>query len=315
MNSNHISIITYNAGLLSVKVPFREDWVFTPYVNERLKALPQQIENSGADIIAIQEIYELSHQEFLFTALDHIYPYHTSSNKKRILGLNADGLIILSKFPIQKSSFHIFNKSFWLERIFVLKGFLVAKIALSADESLCIINTHLTAGGLKHPEAKKSNSVRAKQILQLQEYAQQMKGPCVMLGDFNAGMATANESRSYVSKINYQSLLSKGWHSALELAKSVYPQNPNEQITWDAKNILNIDSPHGEGQDSPSPSQLIDHILLDTFAEQKYSIEKASIVFQEPVVKIEGTATVVTSSDHYGLLVRIKNRASFSSAA
>lgn len=297
--NSSISLLSYNLGLIRLGIPFIKKWEFTPFLEERLAVIPSLIKAADADIVALQEIYELEHQNQLIASLADIYPYSSKSNIRRPLFL-ADGLLVLSKYPITDVEFTTFSTVPFLERIFVIKGYLSLNIKLNESMTLKLVNTHLTAGANSHPESKEADAARHSEIEELRSLDRLSDETYVFVGDFNTGTRKPDGESKHVSKGNFDFLLSNGWESAYDQLL-VNGKIKDDDWTWDIKNPLNMNSPH-----ATSPSQRIDHVVLPPKTQHKLSFEDARIVFQEKVVEIKNEKEKVTASDHHGLLVVLR---------
>ena len=70
-----MKIVTYNAGLLNLKMAGISLKKVPAFIEERCKVLPTVLRESGADIICLQEVFEYRHREFLKKELSDLYPY------------------------------------------------------------------------------------------------------------------------------------------------------------------------------------------------------------------------------------------------
>lgn len=278
-----IKILTFNVGLLRIF-----NWVFTPFIEERFNYLAKSLIKVDADIIALQEIYDLKYKKKLIETLIKNYPYNYYNKKKRLFNLKTDGLLILSKYKISDSINITFRQSPFDEEFLVKKGYLYTKVLLPNNIKLGILNTHLTAGGVfNHPESKISNQFRQTQINELSERVSN-KDSCIILGDFNCSPE--------VSKENFQQLISFDWLSCFDY---VHGNNNKNCFTWDVNNTLNVNSPH-----SSSPSQRIDHIFLTKTAKDLFLIQDCEVILDDKIVPIKNNQKV-SVSDHYGLTTTI----------
>ena len=285
-----ISLTTFNVGLLSIRF-LGKTWVEpTPYIEERLSRLPEALLSTGADVIALQEIYEEPHRVHLSRALKEHYP-HIKYHRAKSFARKENGLMFISKWPILSSKFFIYRNRPLDERIVMRKGALGVEIGWGEEGNRCWLwNTHTTAGGMMyHPESPKVDVMRDKQIRQLLDAARQCSEQTIILGDLNTGPG--------VSDGNYRKLLAGGYVDAYEQVHGA----DDENVTWAPENPLNADGPH-----RTSPPQRIDHVLLSKEMFQALEVEEARIVFTEAIVPVEQSKQ--TLSDHYGLYVRLRNR-------
>jgi hypothetical protein len=70
-----LKILTWNVGLLRLRICGVEVFSNPPFADQRLPYIPDMIRKKGADIIALQECYESAHAEMITDSLKDIYPY------------------------------------------------------------------------------------------------------------------------------------------------------------------------------------------------------------------------------------------------
>jgi endonuclease/exonuclease/phosphatase family metal-dependent hydrolase len=280
-------VLSLNVGLL--------DCLFgrirpTPFVEERLRALPQTLFDLEPDIVALQEIYSASHCQWLQTAVAHHYPYVGRIATRGVLGL-ANSLLVLSRFPL-KSRLTLFDSAPLEERLFDRKGVLCLDISLPIGQ-LTLHNLHTTAGGLfRHPEHSVSDRYRERQLNQVFKQASESKGLVTLIvGDVNAGPGVSDE--------NYRLFETNGYTDLHSLANGGL-----EEPTWEPTNPLNIDGPH-----RTSPPQRIDHIFARTKDVKlgRCVPTSSKIVLREPRVVVQGKKSI-SVSDHYGIMTELALR-------
>jgi endonuclease/exonuclease/phosphatase family metal-dependent hydrolase len=277
-----LRILTYNAGLLRVKLFGRTLVEPAPYVDERFPYLAPALLSSGADIIALQEVYDRKHQSRLVNDLAAAYPYHVVSPIHPWRPLGA-ALMLFSKFPITETQFIMFNDVPPDERLFVDKGMILATVRAGSFGPIRISNSHHTSGGmLHHPEGAYTSRARSLQYRQLFEVLDRdASADRFAVGDFNCGPEALPE--------NYRELLSFGYTDAWDACRKA------SAPTWDPKNELNAHGPH-----RLTSAQRMDHILFRAGARRPITVKNARIVFNDPCVNLSG-GRKVTISDHYGL--------------
>lgn len=257
-------IVTFNVGLLMYdlfKIPL---FTPTPFVKERLKAIPRALKDSGAELICLQEIYHINHKAFLYEELKADFPFIYFEHKGFRLSME-NGLMIVSKKELIDYQQVTFSNTRWEENFFASTGYQKFKL-----NNLNFFHIHLTAGGLLGPEHKQAELLRKSQIEQLLRDIDFKNA--ILLGDFNCGPT--------VSAGNYQTIVD---------AKFV--NLTSDHHTWDPENPLNINGIH-----SHCPAQSIDHIMANF--EMK---TESKICFNEALVKTKKGR--VTLSDHYGVFV------------
>lgn len=96
---NALTLVTLNAGLLRLRLG-RLAVDMVPEVERRLRILPEALAAIGADIIALQEVFEPAHRQYLAAALKDVYPHHAGPGRD-ISGLGR-GLMLLSRHPLAR---------------------------------------------------------------------------------------------------------------------------------------------------------------------------------------------------------------------
>lgn len=114
----------------------------------RFEGLLKYLEKSDADIVCLQEAFDVDHRERLIERFKDKYNHIGDADSRKILFTKVfdktGGLMILSKFPVKFKRFvpysRIFN--FAVGEIFARKGFLEAILETPTGD-LRVINTHL----------------------------------------------------------------------------------------------------------------------------------------------------------------------------
>ncbi len=290
-----LKLLTYNVGLLEVRILGQEVFKPSDYLSERVKYLPYAIRSVNADIVSLQELYTAKHADYLLNILSDLYPYHYRADNTLLRIKN--GLMILSKYPIHKQGLVKMTDGPEEERYFASKSIMAVEVILGPDFTVDIANIHPTGGGTELAQDHPDNiTARDHQVLQVYQYLRPHEGGKfgsdyqIIMGDFNAGPE--------IARANYETLKEYGFRDAY--AEYALTVNVPMKMTWDADNILN-----SEGAHSDSVSQRIDHIFLSKDLTNKVSISNAEVVFEEAVVPVEG-ARLVPVSDHYGVVVEMQ---------
>jgi endonuclease/exonuclease/phosphatase family metal-dependent hydrolase len=281
-----LKILTYNVGLLRIRFFGRIVVEPAPFVDERFAHLASALLATGADIIALQEIYECDQQARLAQELAAIYPYCKFSPTRPWHRLGA-ALMIFSKYPIIVTQHILFQDVPLDERLFVDKGMILATIDAGAFGTIKLVNTHCTSGGAIHnPEGNFTNHARSKQYQQVFNALNRDRSLArFAIGDFNAGPEAAKE--------NYRELQSHGYTSAWNAC------HETSAPTWDPKNELNAHGPH-----RATSAQRMDHILFHDGENGAIKVKNAQIILSEPCVTVP--TGKVTISDHYGLMTDLE---------
>lgn len=277
--------LTLNTFLLEVRLFGRLNvYPPAPWTEERLAALPAALAATGADVIALQEVYRRPHRRFLADALKGDYP-HAAGLEHAGIPLGT-GLMVLSRHPITDAEAVEFRAALTEERIAIRKGGLDCRVRLPDLGTVRVIDFHLVAGGLAgHPEGRRGETCRSGQIDELA--ARAATGgpePLVLLGDLNAG--------TRASPANYRQMLDAGFRDAVAEAGG------GDLVSWDPGNPL-ITGDHNRSL----PPQRMDQILIRENGSTHLTAEAAAIVLDEPTVDVGEAA--VPLSDHYGVVVDI----------
>ncbi|MDF1660817.1 MAG: endonuclease/exonuclease/phosphatase family protein [Planctomycetota bacterium] len=165
----------------------------TPHKDLRLQAIPKALKEFKADIVAIQELWDPRDVPSFEAALKDVgFPY-----AKRFDGLTGGGLLIASRFPIQKSAFREFAlagnpKAVQHGDYYAGKG--IGAILLKTPFGpLAFINTHVHAsyGGSEYEAEQISQLLEISDFLGAPELEKKSsiewmnEVPIVLVGDIN----------------------------------------------------------------------------------------------------------------------------------
>jgi len=283
-----LSIATFNAGLLKVTFAGLSVFEFTPFTEERLRAIPHALTLLDCDVICLQEVYDERSAKLIRKALEKSHPFWYRQPTRRMV-LVGNGLMVLSRFELTGMGLRVFRAQMIDERLFAPRAMMYARIQVPHFGTIGIYNVHLTAGGaFHHPEAVKSDEIRTRQVEELIEHAgANGLDVQIMAGDFNCG--------SNISTEPYSRIPQAGYSDAPSIAKG---REIDEWITWDPANPLNRECPH-----KTSPPQRIDHVFIKTKALEHLTILDAGLILSQPQVAIQGKKPV-SLSDHVGIQVR-----------
>ena len=284
--------MTFNLGLLRIKLLGKTVFSSPPFVPERfdviLKRLPALLAAQEVDVCALQEIYEPEHVSALLQAVKREMPYHARGDNNGRLQFH-NGLLFLSRTPIEASALVKHSQSSALERWFGCKSCLGVRLHTHLGK-IALVNLHTTAGGGVDPASGGVDSVRQSELeegMALCERARADGYASAIIGDLNMSPEA--------SRPNYDFLLTAGYRDAVEpFAKSV-------GCTWDPTSPLN-NLPVFAG----SPPQRIDHLFLHK--EAGVAAQKVEKLFVDACVDVPappGQAARVPLSDHYALVVDV----------
>jgi endonuclease/exonuclease/phosphatase family metal-dependent hydrolase len=284
-----ISIATFNAGLIQLKIGGRVLFEFAPYVDDRAEALPDLLLSLDVDLICLQEVFTEKHWKAVVSRLSSKFPFAHRANARRPQLFDL-GLGLLSRYPIANAREYLFTAQLADEWLVAPRGMQVATIELPYQKSIVVANCHTTAGGIfSHPESKKANFCRASQLQQLVTSSAELSGfATFVVGDLNCGPEA--------SPANYESLLQAAGYRDLVAEWFNQAGVDCPPVTWDPANSLNAASPHKN-----SPPQRIDHILCREKSCSSLTPKDVALFGTDPTVHV-ASGQKVTISDHYGFL-------------
>lgn len=255
------------------------------WIEERLAHMGAFLRDSGADVICLQEIYDISQQNMLIRQLRDIYPHFARSSKAKHFGVS-DGLLILARWPLENIQFDSFADGLWIEDLVGRKGMLHADVASPDLGPLRIFNIHVTAGALvKAQDDPDVETIRGKQIAAILDKADLVNNAApIICGDFNMGPE--------ISRVNYDALAAAGYADLY--ADAVNQGRATDKPTWAGAN----------GLVNGGPDMRIDLVLMATRKLRQFCVTAADVVGQEDLVSlIDGSK--VPLSDHYAVTVDI----------
>ncbi|GIX66003.1 endonuclease/exonuclease/phosphatase family protein [Babesia caballi] len=225
------SMLTFNAGLLEVRMFGVQMYQNPGYTERRLKCVPSEIRKADADVVAFQEVYSNSHARYIVRELQDLYPYSArddcrpvseefehlyekdKKHRKRGIGMFHSGLLFLSKFPILCARFHPWTVVTHLEALLANKGYLEIFVDVPTVGKVAFYNMHMASASV-NPESSHIENVRneeVKQLLRTTERACRLGFAPIIIGDLNAA---PNSCAS-----NYMSFLHSGWTDSYVLSR------------------------------------------------------------------------------------------------
>jgi len=283
-----LNLMTLNLGLLALRPLGLRGLSFARHVDRRLAAAPDHLHDSGADILALQEVYASPHRRFLRKRLLQSYPYACVPKKLRsVLG---SGLMFLSRHRILSSEFFPWRGA-PLENALSAKGCLYIAVDIPGHGPVGLLNLHLSVGGvLRLPNQPDANVRQLAEIDQVLTIANSLLPvPPILIGDFNCSPVVNPEV--------YGRIVAAGFVDAF--AATATAEQKQFVVTWDPANPLNAGGVHRH-----SPSQRIDHVFVPSTSIGTFTPVMNSIEFRSPTVDV-GRGRKVTLSDHYALFQRL----------
>lgn len=287
VNKRTLKIITFNLGLLDIRILGRTMFKPTDFIQQRAKVIPQHLLARNADVIALQEIYEKRDIDYFIQELKAVYPYYYFKHPSRIK-LN-NGLMVFSKFPFVDMTGQSQQEKGPIDEWFIAdRGLLSTTIQVNDKTLINLVNLHATSGGtLNKQDSDKMNFMRQTQMEQALKLA--LSGNTeyqIIVGDINAGPD--------ISPMNYKYLLENDFTDAYD----AYSKRSGIAVkpTWYGANPLNAMRGY-----TSNDAQRIDHIYLSKRLSMNSTIVSAERIFDENMVTVNGKAYPL--SDHYGVEV------------
>lgn len=171
---DRLSVFTLNTWL----VPY----IQSRNVKKRASGIVSTVASLDPDIVLLQEVFNVPYRKYFSENLPAYYYPKDMFKERRLFWLipfldASGGLVTLSKYPIEDSSFHPFEvRGPRLGERVCRKGY--TKTRVSGTEDILVVNTHLYAGVEK-------NKIRKEQLAQLLADIKETAYPVILGGDFN----------------------------------------------------------------------------------------------------------------------------------
>ncbi|KAF8820858.1 endonuclease/exonuclease/phosphatase family protein [Cardiosporidium cionae] len=269
-----LTLLSFNTGLLEYTLFGAKLYQNPPFTQQRLLQLPAALLSSGADILALQELYDAKHVAFVIERVSSSYPFCGRVDTGSRIALH-NGLMILSKYPIICSRFHPHTEVTPIEWFFGSKGILEVSVDIPGLGIVTFLNIHMASGAVD-PESTYVEAVRNREILQLlkicSDAGQRGEIP-VVIGDLNADPELcASNYKTFLedgwidswlfssSHMDPYSFILRGFLAASTSGKASFIPNRSRVIATEAKRIRDltywlINTPH------PSPLDFMDEIM------------------------------------------------------
>ena len=266
------NVLTWNVGAIHIGGLYHP----VRYTKERMSHLPTLLQESGADLIALQELCLPRAGADIAVKMRHRYPYTAPLLKEK--SRQRHGLRILSRYPVRACDAHLFRaQSFW-ERLFLPKGFIFCVVDVPEIGSVTVLNAHFVAGFT--PDASDVIRIRAAQIEELGRFMHGIAGPLVLACDLNAAPDVAAPQ-------NYHDVRRLGLRDAGSAC---------DEITWDPGNPLLSAGAHRD-----CPAQRCDFV----FHNDAWRVRRVETRFRDPCVPTIGRP-LVHASDHRGVFAELE---------
>lgn len=303
-----IKVMTFNAWLMPSYLKVSQDSVL------RRSQMPASFEASGADIIALQEVWTRDDQDFLISEMSKRgYPYsaRVSSGEYWYMrfakGFLGNGLLILSRYEIRNPErIFLFSRHTRSEEYFAAKGVMRVEIKLPEVDWVDFYNAHLGAIYFDHSrhdwiqDHVESNFQQGREMLQ---FIQDTKTSPVQMvaGDFNLHPdAWDPEVRDFsrTKSSHLYALLtemgSAGFPVFYDTFHAFYPRGSGH-FTYDQRRNSYV----GVWPHQDEPSIFCDYVFINR--DQKVlEMQGSKLAFDEPY-RHEGGGSYFLS-DHFGVL-------------
>ncbi|TNE50347.1 MAG: hypothetical protein EP343_08595 [Deltaproteobacteria bacterium] len=170
--------------IMTLNIPFFPGEINMGNHEERLKRLTELLQTAeeSPHVVVLQEIWLDTMKQRIADNLKKEYP-HSYLDTAQLEGLNS-GLMMLSKFPIQKSGTFHYSDSFGAAETLAKKGVLGGRLELPGNKLIYVFTTHLQSSS-----KDEANAVKLKQLAEAKTFMETMSkddnAPVVLAGDFN----------------------------------------------------------------------------------------------------------------------------------
>lgn len=308
-----LTILSYNAWILDA--PFK---LGALDVKARAAALPAALAETGADVMALQEVWSSKYKKFFLQELKkygYEYSFYENAGSNLFLrGLFGNGLLVVSKVPILKPDLKnervmSFRHHTRIDEYFAGKGALRVDLQPTTEMTISFYNTHLGAVSFKpqlgrtDPRQEQARQAQAEELFKFIQSTHK-ENPIIVAGDFNTHYKIFSEdglSHSYApDHLN----LTSGPYSdrGMALVDSFHLINGefSEKFTHDTEKNLYGD--HMPVYRFRAPRRTLDYIYVSQ--NEQLEIGQSEIVLTENVL-ITGREKPLPLSDHFGILTRI----------
>lgn len=289
-----LKVLTFNAWLL----PF-----VASDIPERTRAMAGSIFFTGADIVALQEVWSDSTKIQIASDLARWgYRYSTSTPRNLFTphGFLGNGLLIASKYPLgSEVRSLIFSNNVRFEEYFAAKGAILTSVVLPEVGEISLFNAHLGTVSFNMTSQTYNFIQRAAQQTQIQELRnflfERARAPLVigcLDGNFH------HEEWSPSLRRHLSGVPSANWRELTALSGLqdtyhwIHNSEPYAAMTCDYDNNSN----NASQCESHQPNEYLDYVLV-TAAQNSLRPTTSSIVLREPIL-----STGRPLSDHYGVM-------------
>jgi endonuclease/exonuclease/phosphatase family metal-dependent hydrolase len=156
----------------------------------RIARLGQYLNKISPDLICLQESFDVKHRDDLYEYLgrDQFHIIEEYDRTRRVLLFKhldwTGGLVTFSRWPISSSRFIPFRRFVDMDFAeYIARKGILETILTTSEGPLCLLNTHLHAGGL-HVDVE--TNIRRRQMNQIMKVLVARNDmPIILAGDFN----------------------------------------------------------------------------------------------------------------------------------
>jgi endonuclease/exonuclease/phosphatase family metal-dependent hydrolase len=309
LNISHaaeFSALTYNTWLYPSYFFISKD------MKERIQVMPRVLAGTGADIIALQEVWTPSFRDSLTEGMKSLgYPYFAAKDEN--LGINfirgwfGNGLMIFSKHPIdQKIDMLSFSGYTRCDEYPTRKGALHVVVQVPGVGKVDVYNTHFGVvsvdekTGLYDKKELELMRNQARELIQFMNQTAQQK-IAVFMGDLNFHPVIWNaETSSYFkdsshlspiySELSQNKVQNQNWIDTFHTLNGLFEPH----YTFDVKNNSYLK----QGKYADTQSEYLDYLFYYD-RENHLKPKKSQLIAHEPVFDFSHGRHL---SDHAGIM-------------
>jgi endonuclease/exonuclease/phosphatase (EEP) superfamily protein YafD len=301
---NALKVLTFNTWLLNVgPIEWAQD------IDERIALIPIHVKQTQADVILLQEVWADDYKKQLIRGFEKQgYSYFSWTPHE------ANGLLIVSRFPILKQKILVFSEYTNFEESFKDKGALYVELEIPGLGLVDVFNTHM--GSIDFFEKDKyfnSNHERVvqKQIRELLDFIQSShhNPTWIVGGDFNFHYDAWLAKRFWPVPSELYDALTRSWYHKFKFYDNfrwTRDRSQSTPYTYGSENPYVKDDQKYKG-----PSLTLDYVFTNQSSQNQLKATFSEKVFtQAPKPELKSlfglSKLPKRLSDHFGILVHFK---------